>query len=445
MKSTCDDLAAIYRAGIDAVSPHTAVLNGLKLKGNMLIVPHDGGTAAEFNLSQYKNIIVVGGGKGTAPMARAVEDLLGDRISAGCVSLKYGYVEPLRKIEVIEASHPLPDAQGLKAAGTILDLISKAGERDLVISLISGGGSALLPLPAASIPLDDKIAATNLLLRSGANIHEMNAVRKHLSLVKGGNLAKAAYPATVINLMISDVSGDDMDVIASGPFVPDKSTYGDALGVLEKYTLGGQVPASVRAHLDRGAAGEMEETPKPGSPVFGRVTNLIIASNIIALKAGAAVARKLGYNTVILSSVIEGETREVARMHTAIAREALLSGNPVRLPACIISGGEATVTVTGSGLGGRNMEFALQCALLLEGREGILAASIGTDGSDGPTDAAGAWADGTTCARARARGVSVNDYVANNDSYRFFKEIGDLIVTGPTNTNVMDMRIMLVR
>ncbi len=445
MNSVRDDLKAIYQAGISAVSPYAAVRSALELKGDNLRLLCEGSVVREFDLSRVARILVVGGGKGTAPMARALEDILGSRISSGCISLKYGYTEPLARIEAIEASHPLPDAQGLLAAKKIYELVSSAGEHDLVISLISGGGSALLPLPPGPVSLEDKITTTNLLLRSGASIHEMNSVRKHLSLIKGGNLARAAYPAPVINLMISDVSGDDMDVIASGPFVPDGSTFSDALGVLRRYNIMEKIPASVRNRLEQGAGGGLEDTPKPGTDVFREVDNLIIASNIIALRAGAAEARARGYATVILSSIIEGETREVARMHASIAREVLSSGNPLPAPACIISGGEATVTVTGKGLGGRNMEFALQSALFLDGTRGITAASVGTDGSDGPTNAAGALADGATCAKARDRGISVNEYVANNDSYHFFEAVEDLIITGPTNTNVMDMRIMIVR
>jgi hydroxypyruvate reductase len=314
-----------------------------------------------------------------------------------------------------------------------------------VISLISGGGSALLVLPPPSISLAEKGDTTGLLLKSGAAIHEVNAVRKHLSLVKGGNLAAAAYPATVLNLMISDVVGDPMDVIASGPFVPDPSSFATALGILDRYTLRDRVPPSVREYIEAGIEGKAAETPKEGNEVFERVTNVIVASNIIALQSAQQEALRLGYNTVVLSSGFEGETRDVAFFHAAVAREARHSGNPVSPPACIISGGETTVTVRGGGLGGRNMEFALQSALFLDGIDGIDVASVGTDGTDGPTDAAGAFADGGTVRRARAKGLDIRVYGENSDSYNFFKALGDLIVTGPTNTNVMDMHIFVVR
>lgn len=445
MNDPRSDIKAVYTAAIGAVNPAAAVRRHLNLEGRRLEVMSQGKIMRRYDLDEFDRVLVVGCGKATAPMAGAVEEMLGERISKGCILVKYGYTEPLRRIEVLEAAHPVPDEKGMAAAGRVLGLLRDATSRDLVISLISGGGSALLVLPPPSISLAEKGDTTGLLLKSGAAIHEVNAVRKHLSLVKGGNLAAAAYPATVLNLMISDVVGDPMDVIASGPFVPDPSSFATALGILDRYTLRDRVPPSVREYIEAGIEGKAAETPKEGNEVFERVTNVIVASNIIALQSAQQEALRLGYNTVVLSSGFEGETRDVAFFHAAVAREARHSGNPVAPPACIISGGETTVTVRGGGLGGRNMEFALQSALFLDGIDGIDVASVGTDGTDGPTDAAGAFADGGTVRRARAKGLDIRVYGENSDSYNFFKALGDLIVTGPTNTNVMDMHIFVVR
>lgn len=445
MGSVRDDIREIYTDAIEAVNPRGAVLEHLRLHEGRLMVRHRGKTVRELDLSRFGRIFVLGAGKATALMARAVEDLLGDRITAGCISVKYGYTAPLDRIETIEAAHPVPDEEGRRAAERILNIASEAGAGDLIISLISGGGSALLPLPAPPVTLEEKRMATSLLLKSGASIHEMNAVRKHLSLIKGGNLARAAHPATVVNLMISDVVGDDPDVIASGPLVPDASTFADALSILERYGIADSVPVSVIRRIRDGAGGLVPENPKSDEECFAGGAGIIIASNILALEAARSRAEALGYSPVVLSSLIEGDTRQAALFHAAIAREALASGHPAPPPMCVISGGETTVEVRGKGLGGRNMEFALQSALLLAGTRGICAASVGTDGTDGPTDAAGAFADGTTVARAEAAGMSAAEFAAENDSYTFFRKLGDLIVTGPTNTNVMDVRIVVVR
>ncbi|MCP4134963.1 MAG: glycerate kinase [bacterium] len=438
------NLEAIYKAAINAVNPEVAVRTHLTLEGDKLVLLADGNPLKEYDISRYERIFVVGAGKATSPMAKAVEGILGNRISSGCVCVKYGYTEELSKIEIVEASHPIPDANGVEGAKKIRAILEDAGEKDLVISLISGGGSALLPLPPEPITLDEKRETTDLLLKSGAAINEINALRKHLSLVKGGNMAKAAHPATVINLMISDVVGDHMDVIASGPFVPDNSTFALAQGIIEKYGLSGKVPASVASHIKAGVEGGIEENPGKESDIFGNITNLIIASNIIALKAAKKEAEQQGYSTIILSSLIEGDTKDAACWHSRIAQEIRASSNPTTRPACVISGGETTVMVTGEGLGGRNMEFGIQAACCIEGIPGITMASVGTDGSDGPTDAAGAVADGDTIRKAKEKGLDIEQYIAKNDSYHFFEEIGDLIITGPTNTNVMDVRIVLV-
>jgi hydroxypyruvate reductase len=319
-------------------------------------------------------------------------------------------------------------------------MAAEAEAGDLVLCLISGGASALMPLPAPPITLDEKQAVTRLLLASGANIHELNAVRKHISAIKGGQLARLAAPATVVCLMLSDVIGDNLDTIGSGPTAPDASTFVGARAVLERYGILERVPAAVRERLEQGVAGRIPDTPKPGDPLFARVRNAVVGSNDLALRAAAARARALGYRPLVLSSMIEGETREVARMHAAIAREVLKSGRPVRPPACIVPGGETTVTLRGEGLGGRNQEFVLAAAMDLAGLPRTVVLSAGTDGTDGPTDAAGAIADGDTLRRA----PDAARYLAENDSYHYFERLGDLIKTGPTNTNVMDVRLLLV-
>lgn len=444
MNKARNDIKAIYTAAIAAVNPANAVKNHLHRSGNKLTLKSNGQAIKSYNLDNFRNILVIGSGKATAPMAKAVEEILGDYISSGCITVKYGYIEDLSRINIIEASHPVPDRNGIEGAKKIKEILKNAGENDLVISLISGGGSSLLPLPAEPITLDEKRETTNLLLNCGATIHEINSVRKHLSLVKGGNLARLAYPAKVINLMISDVVGDLMDVIASGPFVPDNSTFNTARSILQKYDLMNKTPQSVISRIQSGIEGKIPENPDSRSDVFKNVTNLIIASNIIALQSAGEEAGRTGYNTIILSSLIEGETEDVAFFHSAIAKEVIASSNPVKRPACIISGGETTVTVTGKGLGGRNMEFAIQSALHIDGNENITIAGVGTDGTDGPTDAAGAVADGSTVKRGADLGIDINEYIKNNDSYHFFEKTGDLIKTGPTNTNVMDIRIMLI-
>jgi glycerate 2-kinase len=438
-----NDLKTIYEAAILSVNPYEAVKKHLIRDDSTLTLLAET-DALHFHLDEYDSLYIVGAGKATSPMAQAVEDICGHYITEGAISVKYGYTADLKKIEVLEAAHPIPDKAGRENAEKIVNLLEQATEKDLVICLISGGGSALLPLPPEGITLEQKGETTNLLLKSGASIHEINSVRKHLSQVKGGHLAKKAFPATVINLMISDVVGDNMDVIASGPFVADNSTFQDAVDTLKKYKIYDRVPEEVRNHLDHGTEGRGDETPEKDSPIFKNVANLIVSSNIIACKSAAAAAQNHGYNTLILSSLIEGDTAASAHFHSAIAREILLSGNPIKKPACIISGGETTVEVTGEGLGGRNMEFAMQSIKEIENLP-VLAASIGTDGTDGPTDAAGAYADGDTMKKSLQLNLDLKEYMKNNDSYHFFDKVGNLIKTGPTNTNVMDIRIVLIK
>ncbi len=419
----------IFKEGIKAVDPYEAVKR-----------------AVESRIENLGDIYVIGAGKATAPMAKAIEDMFGEKIKKGVIVVKYGFKERLRYIEVIEAGHPVPDENGLKGAKKIIELLRSLKKDDLLFSLISGGGSSLLPLPADGITLEEKRILTEALLKCGASIDEINTVRKHISLSKGGRLAKASYPAKVINLMLSDVVGDRIDMIASGPFVPDPTSFSDALEVLRKYDLLDKIPKTIIEYIKAGIEGKVPETPKPGDPVFQNVENIIVGSNLIALKACEKKAKELGYNTMILSSMIEGETRDIAKMHCAIAKQILKTGDPIPPPCCIISGGETTVTVRGKGKGGRNLEFCLACAIEIDGlKRDMVILSAGTDGNDGDTDAAGAIVDPYTVKRGREKGMSAIDYLRNNDSYNFLKETGDLLITGPTRTNVMDIHIILIR
>jgi glycerate 2-kinase len=413
------DAHSIFRASLAAADPAAAVERYLSRR----------------NYDRYRDIYVIGAGKAGAAMARAAERVLGRRISGGLINVKDGHVAKLRRIELNECSHPVPDERGVAGARRIAQIASEVGRGDLVLCLISGGASALLPLPSPGITLEEKQAATKLLLACGANIHEINAIRKHISQIKGGQLARLAEPAAVEALLLSDVIGDNLDVIGSGPTAPDASTFEDALAILDRFRIRDCVPASIREHLERGAAGEIEETPKTT-----HARNTVVGSNRIALDAAAARARELGYRTLILSSEIEGETREIARMHTAIAREIAHTGLPLKPPACVITGGETTVTIKGDGLGGRNQEFVLAAAMDIAGMDRMVVFSAGTDGTDGPTDAAGAIADGDTL----RRNPEARRYLDSNDSYRYFEPLKDLVITGPTHTNVMDVRLLLV-
>ncbi|MGQ9365045.1 glycerate kinase type-2 family protein [Azospirillum sp. ST 5-10] len=381
--------------------------------------------------------VVVGAGKAAASMAKAVEDHWPGELS-GLVVTRYGHAVPTERIAVVEASHPVPDAAGEDAARRILDLVSGLGADDLVLCLISGGGSALLAAPAPGLTVADKQAVAKALLRSGADITEMNCVRKHLSAVKGGRLAMAAHPARVVSLVISDVPGDDLSVIASGPTVADPTSFADARAVIAKYGI--DLPPAVRAHLERGEG----ETPKPGDPRLAGVENVLVATPQASLEAAAAVARAAGVAPLILGDSLEGEAREVAKVHAAIARHAARTGQPARPPCAILSGGETTVTVRGTGRGGRNVEFLLGLAVALDGAPGIWALAADTDGIDGTEDNAGALLAPDTLARAAAAGVMAKERLADNDGYGFFGALDDLLVSGPTLTNVNDFRAMLV-
>ena len=434
------DAKKIFLEALRAADPNHILSSHVSLRQNVLRVGKK-----RYPLSRFDRIMVVGAGKASAAMAANLEEILGSRITDGWINVKYGHGRKLRRIQIQEASHPLPDENGLRGAREIVRLLENLTDRDLVIFLISGGGSALLPSPRPGITLEEKQKVTDLLLRSGATIQEINVLRKHLSVLKGGGLARTAYPATLISLILSDVIGDPLDAIASGPTVPDPTRFEDCARILDRHELWEKIPPTVARHIREGMEGKKEETLKEGDPAFEKVYNLIVGNNLLAMKEAQKKARALGYRTAMLSSLVEGETREVAKVHAAVAKEVLLSGNPISSPACILSGGETTVTLKGKGKGGRNQEFTLALALEIAGWKEIVGLSAGTDGTDGPTDAAGAFADGETLGRAKALGLDPWLSLRENDSYPFFEKLGDLLMTGPTGTNVMDLRIMLIR
>ncbi len=387
--------------------------------------------------------VVVGAGKAAASMARAVEDHWpADKPLEGLIVTRYGHGLPLKRIEVIEASHPVPDDAGERAARRILESAASLVADDLLLVLVSGGGSALLSLPAEGISMADLKAVTRELLACGAPIEDINTVRKHLSRIQGGRLA-AATRARVLALIVSDVTGDDPTHIASGPCAPDPSTFADALAVLERF--GVKAPAAIDARLRKGAAGGIAETPKPGDPVFARTENRVVATAHASLMAAAHFVRERGFNPIVLGDSVTGEASEVAKVYAALAREVRLHGQPVAAPVALISGGECTVTVRGKGRGGRCAEFLLSLAVALDAQEGTWALACDTDGIDGSEDNAGAILTPDALARARSLGLEAKRLLADNDGYGFFSALGDLVVTGPTRTNVNDYRVILVR
>ena len=432
--------SAIFTAGLKAVRPGSCVKRWLRFSDGALQV----GPAA-CKLDQIGKLYLVGAGKASAAMAAAAEALLGDRIADGLVVTKYGHGVTLNRCRLMESGHPIPDENGVRAAQALLDLVAGAGPRDLILCLVSGGGSALIPAPVQGISLADKQATTRQLLACGAGIHEINTIRKHLSRIKGGRLCRAANGARIVSLIISDVVGDDLDIIASGMTAPDSSTFADCMDILARYALTDKVPEPVRHLLAGGAKGMARETPKPGDPLFDNVHNQIVGSISDALAAAEQKASRLGYRPMILTSMLCGEAREAAKVLCAVAHEIQRSGRPIAPPACLLSGGETTVTLRGDGLGGRNMELALAAGIELAGIDKTLLLSAGTDGTDGPTDAAGAFADGATVSRAEAMDISAARHLADNNAYRFFEPLDDLLITGPTRTNVMDLQILLVQ
>ncbi|HTY77747.1 MAG TPA: glycerate kinase [Candidatus Bathyarchaeia archaeon] len=389
-------------------------------------------------------VLVVGAGKASGAMAAAVETAWGDLITDGVVAVKDGHTVPTRTVRLLEAGHPVPDERGAAAARQIHALAESAGADDLVLVLVSGGGSALTPAPVPPITLADKQALTRLLLAAGATINQLNAVRKHCSLLKGGQLARAAAPARVEALLLSDVVGDPLDVIASGPTTPDVSTFAEALAILDRFGPRGRAPRAIVERLERGARGEVPETPKPGDPIFTRVANHVIGNNALVVDAAAAKARALGFTPHVLTRAFEGEAREAGARFVDLARAIQAGRGPVAAPACIIAGGETTVTIEGAGKGGRCQELALAAALAMSGMRDVVVLAAGTDGTDGPTDAAGGIVDGDSAARARARGVNPEARLAENDSNPVLAAAGDLVTTGPTNTNLLDLYLGLV-
>ena len=434
----------LFDAAVARVDVAAAVRRSLRLDGDALVVESPSGTVS-WPLTPGGRVLVVAVGKAAAAMAAAAEEVLRERLSAGLAITKYGHGGPVGRIAVREAGHPTPDEAGLAAAGELRELLAGTTERDVVVCLISGGGSALLTAPAEGISLADLRATTAALLEAGATINELNAVRKHLETLKGGGLARAAAPASVVALAVSDVIGDPLDVIASGPTVGDTSTFADAWAVIERRGLADSLPDSVVERLQAGLRGEIPDTPRPDDPLFARVHTAVIANLRLAAEGAAQRALQFGYATELLSLTIEGEAREAGRRLVARVGDALRDGSGGE-KRCLIGGGETTVTVRGDGLGGRNTELALAAALALDeaGLRGVTVASLATDGDDGPTGSAGAVATGDTVARGRALGLDAADYLERNDSGTYFERVGGLLVTGPTRTNVADLYCLLL-
>lgn len=436
-------LEAIRAAALAAVEPSRAVGRFLSLDGDVLRA----GDAA-LPLADGASVRLVAAGKAAAAMTGAAAAALGERLERGVLVTKSGHLAGLSlppSVATFQAGHPVPDETGRAGVAAVEALLDGRSEGDLVLALLSGGASALLADPADPLTLADLQATTDLLLRSGASIVELNAVRKHLSRLKGGQLARLAAPARVVSLILSDVVGDPLDVIASGPTAPDPTTFADAWGVVERRGLADSVPAAVRARLRDGAKGALPDTPKPGDPLFERVTSVLVGSNRLAAVAAVEAARGLGYSALLLSTFVEGEAREVARVVAALGRGLLAHGDPLPPPACLVLGGETTVTVRGEGRGGRNQELALAAALALEGIDGISVMALATDGSDGPTDSSGAIVDGATAGAIRATGCDPAAALAANDAYPALDAAGAQLRSGPTGTNVNDLTVILAR
>jgi glycerate 2-kinase len=428
----------IFRAGVESVLPDRLISQELKLENNSIVVRD-----LNFPLEKIEKIYAIGAGKGSAKMASEVENILGSRIAGGHVVVKYGHSCNLKYIDVMEAGHPVPDINSYKAAKAILKIAAMAGRNDLVICLLSGGGSALLADYPEGSSAEEIILLNNLLVNCGAGIREINAVRKHLSAIKGGQLAKAVFPATLISLILSDVIGDALDVIGSGPTSPDPSTFRQAITVMEKYSLSQQVSARILNYLQEGEKSNHPETPKPGDQIFEKTTNVIIGNNLLALEASERKARELNLNTLIVSDKLQGDIQKVAEYIASVSLRFQERGD-VEKPLCLLFGGEPTVKMTGTGLGGRNQHLALLSANLVRNHPGVTILSAGTDGTDGPTQAAGAVVDSDTIKDALSKNMFPDKYVEEFDSYNFFKTAGGHVITGPTMTNVMDIIVVIV-
>jgi len=429
----------IFLEAVRAADPHEGVKKAVRYEGGAVIIDGE-----RYPLDDFPRIVVVGMGKASARMGEALEEILGDAIDDGWINTKYGHASPLSRIHVHECGHPVPDENGVEGSNRIIGLLETADEHTLVIGLISGGGSALAPAPAEGITLGEKQEVTRILLRAGATIKELNAVRKHLSVLKGGGMARLAYPARLHVLILSDVIGDRLDTIASGPATADESTFRDCIGIFRKYGVWESLPENVRSRFEAGVEGKTAETAKAYETFFSSVKTTLIGNNRQSVEAARKRAGDAGFETLVLTTVLEGEASEAGKFFAAVASEIARTGDPIPPPACVIAGGETTVTVTGDGKGGRNQEMALSAAVMLEGMNDVAFLSGGTDGTDGPTDAAGGVVDGGTVAAGERRNLDPHDYLARNDSYHYLKSVDGLLVTGPTGTNVMDIQILLV-
>jgi glycerate 2-kinase len=441
------DMENIYRDAVYEVDPAGLIQSRVKKDGRTLSILGPDTKISE-DLSRYQQVIVLGIGKASARMAAAMESILEGELSAGFIITKYGHGLKLRKIQVMEAGHPVPDEKSLEGARILTRMAGEADEHTLIINLISGGGSSLFCLPVDGISLEDKRQTTKTLLASGADIDEMNCIRKHLSKVKGGGLARIASPARLINLILSDVIGDRIDTIASGITAPDPTTFQDALAIVRKYALDDKLPQAVRNYLVLGGEGKIPETPKAGNPAFCNTVNIILGNNTLAVSAARATAQRLGYAARILSTTLAGEASEAGSYFAELGKVIDAGKSGIAKPAAIIAGGETTVTIRGKGKGGRNQEMALACAVelhrIIPGSSNIFFLSAGTDGSDGPTDAAGAFVTPALMEKMKAISAQAAACLAENDAYHFFQDTGCLFKTGPTYTNVCDIQILMV-
>ena len=469
------DIVEIFKNGVEKVNPFKLIIENLKLDDETLEITFNNGKT-RLNLQNFNKVFIIGSGKATARMAKGIEEVLGNRITEGVISTKYGHTETLKKIKVIEAGHPIPDENSIRAGIEIAKLSKKADEKTLVINLISGGASALVELPpgvtggasadtpsptqmdsdkkiskASSISLKEIKSTTDALLRCGAIIDEINCIRKHISGIKGGKLAELIYPGTCISLILSDVIGDRIDSIGSGPTAPDNTTYREALEIIQRHEIERDIPRSVLSLLKAGAEGKIPETPGEEHPAFSKICNFIIGSNYTAVRACEQKAMSLGYNTLLLSAHLIGEASEVAKLFTGISEDIEKYDIPVQKPGCVLAGGETTVTIRGNGKGGRNQEIALSflCEYLRNRKtknkkNNVWFVSVATDGNDGPTDAAGAIVSEKVITETIRKSLNPEKYLRNNDSYHFFEKTGGLIKTGPTNTNVCDIQILIV-
>ena len=430
-------LKTLIQSGLEAADPGKAMEQSIIRKNNQLCV-----NTVRYDLSQFRKVVCIGAGKSSAHMARRLEQILGNSLEGGMVIVKDGYTAPTKKVQVVEASHPLPDGRGIRATKHILAIAGSLTKQDLLIVLLSGGASSLLCAPAPGITLTDKRKTTNALLRSGATIHELNTVRKHLSVIKGGQLAKTTK-AQILTIIVSDVMGDDLATIGSGPTVPDSTTFQDAQTIMKYYQIWNNAPENVRKHLEQGTQGHRPETWKSRRQQSPRNRSIILANNQTAIDGIATAAKRLGLRPSILDFPFQGEAKDLGSILGEMAKDIREFGNPIRPPACLIAGGEPTVTITGKGKGGRAQETVLAAAQELVGLHNIFVAGFGTDGTDGPTDAAGALVDKLTIEEAEKKGIDISQFLNNHDSYNFFKKVGGHIITGPTKTNVNDIYLVL--